>query len=440
MKKVLFYTSIPRGFCDVGIAYLYEIAKVQPVVLLSEELDPKTKKILHSKTLFPNLQKILPVHQFTKSNPNIFKKNGYLYTLAKNIIETEKPDVIVTSDDIYPFELYLLRLAKRKGIYTIAIQPSLHPETGEVRLYNILLDAHLRTPPWLPLFLRIGFVKVKRLAGHFLYYWILPFLMGEPPFKGQSSYILWKGSPGLRDSDYYIVFSKRDYDLCVQEGVSKNKLRIIAHSLCRIHTRKFLERNLLKENNAYRTTRKTLTFFYPSERIGIKKADYSLIPAQEMQEKRERLLKIINEILSSWQIIVKPHPQTENFMNLKTRLESLSPNIRVADPADRASHYIAVSNVIIGIPPVSTTLYTSSLQCPKKAILSINLYNELLGDLYKNFSGIDYIEEENDLIKTLKCLQENTYHKPSSALALSSQTFISVFQKLSHTNVSNISA
>jgi len=80
IKKVLFYTSVRRLFRTTLIGYLYEIAQVYPVVLLSEKLDEETEKVIRNKKLFPKLEKIVPVEQYTGRKMNLFARSKYLST------------------------------------------------------------------------------------------------------------------------------------------------------------------------------------------------------------------------------------------------------------------------------------------------------------------------------------------------------------------------
>ena len=103
IKRVLFYTSIPRSFQTTLIGNLYEICQIYPVILLSEELDLEIKKILQNKELFPKLEGIVLVEQWTGRKMNPFFKNYYFYNLAKRIIRKYKPDIVITGNDVYPF-------------------------------------------------------------------------------------------------------------------------------------------------------------------------------------------------------------------------------------------------------------------------------------------------------------------------------------------------
>jgi len=67
--------------------------------------------------------------------------------------------------------------------------------------------------------------------------------------------------------------------------------------------------------------------------------------------------------------------------------------------------------VIVGFSPPSSTLLTASWQCPEKIILSLDLKEELLGDSYKDFEEIEYINTKERLINILNLIKKNAYRK-----------------------------
>lgn len=83
----------------------------------------------------------------------------------------------------------------------------------------------------------------------------------------------------------------------------------------------------------------------------------------------------------------------------------------IVNPFEPADKYIEMSNVIVGIPPASNTLFTASLQCPEKIILFLDLKHEFLGDSYKDFNGIKYIDNEKEFIDVLNLIRDNKYCK-----------------------------
>jgi len=413
--KVLFTTGLPRAFRASNIAYLYEIAQVYPVVLLSEKLDPETEEILHNKELFPLLEAIIPYQQFTGKNvkADLFSplKNIYYYKLAKNIINRYKPDIIIVGDQ-YLFQLYLLRFARRiKSVLQIAIQGGISGKVNETDLWSSLLNFYSKPLFFLPLRIKLFFTKCKRYLAHIYYYWILPLMVGQLPFVGNSSFLLYKGD-ACKSSDAFLVYSERELNLALENGAPVENLYILSHPLLRKKTRAFFEKVFfVKSKRLYKGGQKIVTIMYPSEEMGFKKEDHSLIPKKEMKEMRLENVSLITNILKNWKVFIKPHPSVFDIGKLKKLFLSISPNITVVNSSEPAEKYIEISDVIIGFPPASTTLFTASLQCSEKPILSLDLHHELLGDYYKDFEGIDYVDSKEKFIGILKEIQDNKFHK-----------------------------
>ncbi|MFH1894752.1 MAG: hypothetical protein ABH813_02525 [Patescibacteria group bacterium] len=409
---VLFYTSIPRAFQTTLIGNLYEICQVYPTILLSEELNPETERILQKKELFPKLEKIVPVRAHTGEKNSPFFKNCYLYNLAKKIIKEYKPDVVVTASDMYPFEMYLMRFSKRIKALNIAIQPLNAVDSEAIGKWVDLTNSYLRFPSFLPLRLRFFLVKCRKYFGQFLYYWLLPVTVGEKPFLGKSSYILRKGNSGMRDADYQIVFSERDYNIFIKDGVPAEKLYILNHPLSR-ETKNFFEKAYLNKFKKVKEGKNIFCLMLPGEiELGFERSNFSLISREEREIKWVRIIKLISHIFPEWIICIKPHPDTRKIDKLKEKFELISENIKVADIQDSADKYIEMGDVIIGLPlSVSTVLFTASLQCPEKPIISLDFHQEILGDYYRDFKGIEYIDNEDKFINILKSIRDNKYQK-----------------------------
>ena len=410
IKKILFYTGIPRNFRTTLIGYLYEIAQVYPVILLSEKLDDDLKKIVNNKKLFPKLEKVITVNQYTGPKRNLFRKNRHLYKTAKEVIHSYKPDVVMAPHDIYPFEMYLMRFAKKIDAITLAIQEG-NVEDIESRRKNAdLINAYSRFPEFLPLFIRSFLVRCRKYAGHILYYWILPVSVGEEPFFGKSSYILRKGISGMRDTDYRIVFSKRDCDIHIKAGVPSERLYILSHPLER-NTKNFFKKVLLSKDN-HKITQKAATLLIPADEIGIRKKDHSLISKERRLKTRMEIVSLVSKALKGWKIYIKPHPNVKGFDEIKNAFESISDLVKVVDPSESSDKYIKISNAIVGLPKsASTVLLSASLLFPEKAILSLDFDKELTGDFYKDFKGIEYVDSEDGFIQTLDLIKNNKFHK-----------------------------
>jgi hypothetical protein len=408
--KVLFYVGNPYVFRSTFIGYLYEISQKFPVILLSEKLDLETQAILQDKKLFPKVEKIIPVNYFSTGEMNLFSKSKYFYKLIKSVFSKYKPKIIISPNDYNYFELYLMRLGKMTDCLNIAVQTSNVERAIEVERFVDLINANLRFPSFLPLSLRLFLAKIRKYFGHFIYYWILPITVGEKPFFGKSSSILRTGQSGMRDSDYQVVFSKKDYNVFLEEGVPREKLIILSHPLAR-EAKKFFDKAYFDK---YKKQQKSLCVMVPEDTaLGFVKSNQSIII-----NKRDRwrnhvdIIKTIIKIFPDWKIYAKIHPDTKNFEELRGNLNKISKNIEIIDPREPIDKYIEISDAVIGLPlSASTAIFTASLQCPEKPIISLDFHKEILGDYYKNFSGIEYIDNKDLLINVLGLIKDGRYKK-----------------------------
>ncbi len=415
IKKVLFYANAIRAFRATHIGHLYEIVQKYPTILLSEKLDSETEKIINDKKLFPKLEKIIPVDQCPGGRQNLWaeiKQNKKLHKLAKDVVRKYKPDVLITSTDIHSlFEMYLFRFAKRTDALKIVIQPSNIGNSKAAEKWVDFLNTYLRFPEFLPFWLRLFLVKCRKYFGHFLYLWVLPLLVGERPFLGKASYILRKGNIGMGDSDCLITFSKRDYDVFLKDGVPPEKLYILAHPLAR-KNREFFEKVFFNKPKKEKKSSKVVLLLFPIEEIGFRRKDYSLIRGEERYKKWKEIAILIFKNLPDWKIIVKPHPDLKDINEIKSLFSFNSGDIEVVDPKEQVDKFIEIADIIVGLPlSSSTTLFTASLQCPEKPILSLDFLQEVFGDYYKNFEGIEYIDNKDNFVNILQLIRDNKYQK-----------------------------
>lgn len=425
MEKILFYTSKNFIFRSGIIGYLYEISQVYPVVLLSEELDKETDELIRDKKLFPKLEEIIPVRQYVGKKKNLFFKNRYLCKLAKNVIFKHRPDILIATSDTHSlFELYLMRFAKRTKAIKIAVQNSNVGNNATVKKYIDLENANIRFPRFLPLWFKIFFMNCRKYAGHFLYYWFLPLTVGEKPFFGKVGHILWMGCSGRKDADYQTVFSKRDCDVHIKDGVPAKKLYIVSHPL-RGRAKEFFEKTILKSAEKNKTNKKTITFIWPVEEIGFRRENYSLISKEENQIIRKEIVSLTAKVLNNWKIVLKPHPDIKDLTEIKRNFQSLSNLIEITNQSEPMDKYLEMSDVIIGIPPSSTAIFTAYLQYPEKPLLTIDLNKEVFGDYYKDFDGIEYIDSKEKLISILELVRDGKYQK-KQAISSEQEGFSSI--------------
>lgn len=410
---ILFYTNTPRAFRTTLIGHLYEISQVYPVILLSEDLDSDISRIIEDKTLFPKLEKLIPIHQHTGPKKNLISKNRYLCRLARGVIGEYKPDIVIASSDWHSlFEMYLMRFAKRINALRVTFQDTFTLETEKHGMFTDLINLYYKLPNGLPLWVRLFFVKFRKYLGHILYYWILPILNCESPFYGKESYILHKGHSGSRDSNYHVVFTKRDYSIYGKSGTPFDKLYILPHPLTRQARKIFTRIISFQTSKKHEKGRKVVAVMLPAEEIGFSKTGYSLIKKEVRIKIQNEVFEILVKILKGWKIFVKPHPMTKNYLEKKQLIESISNCIEVVNPNEPADKYIELSDIIIELPrAMSTTLFSASLQCPEKPILALDFHNEFLGDCYKDFNGVEYIDNLEDFVSTLEKIRDNKYAK-----------------------------
>jgi hypothetical protein len=413
MAKVLFQAMNARLFRAVFIGYLYEIAQKHEVLLLVEELDEDTKKILQDKSMFPGLKEIRYFQSAFYGD--VFGKNYRLCRTLQKAVRDYNPDVAVAHSDIWPADMYMLRFAKKAGAKTLAMQAGFKI-AGERLLYkwSSFMNVYQRIPKILPISIRMVLAKTKKYVGHFLYYWILPVTAGQAPFLGKTSFVFWDEASGLRDADYVTVFTKRDYDLHVADGVKSEKIFVLGHPYEHSNTRTFFQKTYFGKATKQEDF-KLATIMWPDETIGIRAKDNSLISDEEMLKNRNYIVCQIAEHLSDWSIFIKAHPAVKTIEATQKIVGSVPSNVHIVSPLDSADDYIEKSSVVVGLPPPSTTLFSALKQHPDKIVLSLNLYNEMLGDAYKDYDGIEYINTKEHFMRVLDSIKNGIYQKKSNA-------------------------
>lgn len=432
--KVVFYTFTPRAFRATLIGHLYEICQKYPTILLSEKLDNETTKLLQDKKPFPYLEKIIPVRQFTASD-SIFSQNRRLSRQAKEVIETYRPDMVISGCDYCSlFDLYLFRFAKKAGVFTLAIQPSLGlGKTKTIQRWADLTNIYTKFPSLVPIFLRKLVIYSRKQFGHIVIYWLMPILVGQRPFTGKSSYVLREGNSGMRDADFQVVLSEKEYKLFINSGVSEKKLLILPHPFSRnpglIFEKLYKSGGWIKKGYD-----RIISIMLPNEIIlGFRKKNWGLIKRGEMEEGWIDIVKITSAVLPGWHMYVKPHPDGVNLENLTKQFCAISKDIEVVNPHEPAEAYTQIADVVIGLPPSSsTTLFTALMQSPEKPVLAIDFNNEVIGDYYKDFAGVEYITNKQNFIRTLTSIRDKKFKKAAVDKSKSLKKFSSLIEIIEH--------
>jgi len=414
--KIMFHSSIPRLFRTTLVGHLYEMCQDYPTVLLSEELDQETSDVLLDKSLFPNLIAIETVRTDStgKTNQTLaerFRHHSYLHGLAERLIKQYKPDVVIVENDVWAFEMYLLRAAKKQKAFTVALQSSVKIPIALNKIFLTRTWATEKLPDFLPLSLRIILIKLQRLVGHFLMYWMVPVLTFSKPFSGPTSYVTWNSVTGRREADRYVVLSKAYYEQFKKEGVDKSKLLILDHPLTR-KPRNFFKKayNPSIDKKGSFTNREILTIILPSINSGFDRQTLKPIEPTELFKLRiSAVLCTVSRILPSWTIYLKPHPSYD-LSSMPSSINALiTDNVLVANQYDPMDKYIEMSQVIIAPPPVTSVLLTAKYQRPEIVLLAVNLAKEFGAEFYREFPGVQYIEDKETLQNILSSVKNSDF-------------------------------
>ena len=411
--RVIFYTNTPRAFETTLIGTLYEISQEFSVTLLSEEMNDEVNGILKDKKLFPNLNKVIPVHQHTGPKMSLIRKQQYLSNLAKEVI-SEHPDIVIASSDWHSvFEMYLMRFAKEIGVLRVTVQDTFSGETKKMGKWVDMFKLYQRTPTWFPYWFRQFIIQFKKYLTYFVYHILLPITVGQKPFLTTYSYALFKGASGCGDSLYQIVLSEKDFMTYKINGVPESKLRVLAHPINR-HAKVVFDRMVASSVNVNIDVdkNKIMVVLLPAEEIGIHRQNYGLITKSERLQMYMRVFEIITNILPDYFVVVKPHPVIKDMERRKKYFSQVSEKIVICNPSEPATKWIKMADIIMELPrAMGTTLISATLQCPEKPILALDFQSDFLGDAYKNYEGIEYLESEEEFIHLLEEIRDGTYVK-----------------------------
>ena len=411
--SVVFYSSIARSFRTTLVGYFYEVCQKYPVVLLSEELDPETDKIIRDKKLFPKLKVIIPVNQLNKNSATIagaFSLNKYARNLAREIIKKYKPDIVIAPGS-YFFESYLRRFAKKEGAVTISgIGSILIKNKKEYRNSRIILTAG-RNYLFLPLFFRIFMARIKKYLGHFVYYWVFPALIGQAPFiNHESSVLVWEDYSRTKGADYYSVYSEEDKNYIAKEGGDPEKLLVLRHPFAG-KSRDFLLRNFFQEPSA---PQKKFTIVEEAVATNTGNMGSPIVSSEERERQKIKIVKNIAKKLSGWEILIKPHPMDNavpgKFQKMIENFQPISKSVKVLNPLEPADKYINISQAMAVYSPC-TTIFTTSFLSPKKPIFFIDYPQKSFAKDYKNSSKVEYIDSEEKLNEALEGIKNGTYKR-----------------------------
>lgn len=434
-ETIIIYSSVPRLFRTTYIGYLYEISQVFPVILLSEKLDSETEEALKDHVLFPNLKKIIHINQYTEKKRNLWKTSLYFSKLAKKIISDYKPDVVITDSCINPFEMYLLRYGKQSGAITVSFQAGFQiflQKEEEERQYlqwrdgvnNLKYNSSHNK-------IKLIFAKFVNHLKDLYKYWVIPMFLGIYPYF-QKSILKYGIYSYVRDFDYTVFFSEKECQLEKKLGRQSDKIMIYPHPL-QTKARIIFEKiyHLLPLTSLTSRKFNSITIMINVNTYGHRRKDLSLIHEKDYLESRLLVINSILKILPNWILYIKPHPEVESvYVNSLREMFNLNTNIFVVSPSEPADKFIEKSDIIIGFPPPSTTLYTTTIQCPQKIILYIDFHHELLGESFSSYPAITYIDTPKKFTDIINDIKNNKFNRHRSNIKIYKKTASDILSKI----------
>ena len=411
---VVFYGNTLRAFRTTLIWYLYEVCQKYECYLVISELDQPTRDFLSIKQNFPGLKKIIVQDCTNRYDKNIFKLNSSIYKLAVHLIYDLNPQIVFCSSDWHSlFEMYLLRLARKKGILRITLQDTITNDINTTRVFYKLNEKNnLRQKNLNRVEVAVLSIIRKPLL-HILVYWFCPLLNLEKPFFGKSSYILMTGNSGIRDSCMHVVF-KNNYDMFVKSGVLAEKLLINEHPITR------MKRDLVNQlfNNEKVVNSKSVVILVSDLTVGYSLNGLSPISYDIKFKERCEIIKCIANSLPDFQIILKGHPNIKDMDVYKNSMLDIKNDLFVAPKNESAEKYIISSDIIVDLPaPNSSSIFFATLIFPPKVIVCIDTLQEFMGDYFKDYEKITYLTTIDQVLSFFRNLSESKMIPNSSLTA-----------------------
>lgn len=411
IRPVIFYGNTLRAFRTTLIWYLYEVCQKYECVLIISEMDQQTLDFLNAKQNFPGLKRIIVQECTNHFDKHLFAFNSGIYKLAKYLIYELNPQIVFCSSDWHSmFEMYLLRLARKRGVIRITLQDTITNDISITRLFYRLNEKNnFRKRNFNKASVTILLYLRKPLL-HFIVYWICPLFNLESPFFGKSSYILMKGNSGIRDSELHVVF-RENYDFFLKSGVQDKKLLVNEHPIKR------MDKNAIHSflNSGSSSKLRTIVILISDIDIGFTRESYSIITEEEKFRERIYLIKMIASFLTDYNIIIKCHPNIKNPDIYKEHLTDLKNDMCFVPKNQSVEKYIFDSEIVVDLPcPNSSSIFFSTLMYPSKIIVCIDTLNELVGDYYKHYKEVNYLNSRAQVVSffsNISILRDNITEK-----------------------------
>lgn len=388
MKKVIFYPGPMHLFWTTGIYYLNELSKYFEVTLVLEKSNEEDREKINCLT-----QKRIK-NIYLIENANRLRRHWIYKNTATKLTREAKFDYVFVPDDMSPFSLYLLRQAKKKSSINLCYQTGamMDRKMKCKKLLNNTRAARIKYKFKIPFSFAKFVIGLINLQKHWWHYVIAPILVGRYPFFGDSSCYLYKGRSAMRDGDYFIVFGDGERNICLEDGLEVEKIVVIPHPLTWISNNNLKTKILNLNPRNHDEEEMDIIIFLDDLQYIIDKSLGRIITAKEIFDMWRKIIEIFSIKYPDKTIWIKPHPaQTDEngSMEIIKEITYNNSNVRLVDKNESAMDYLSRCRIIIS--EVSTILYIASLLFENKIIISLNLCNRYLGDIYKNVKNINYV-------------------------------------------------
>jgi len=410
INRVVFYSSVERNFRSTLLGYLLELQHLEniEIIFLYEQFDSEIFDFLNSKIHFPRIIKFIYVGQYDGNLTSSISQFRKFSKLCSDIITQYLPDIVITSSDFHSiFELFLCRAAKKsnKKIISVACSNSVG-EMSRISKWITLYSINTRLN-FLPTFIAFGYYTFRKFLAYFVVHYLLPIFSGNLPFYGNSSFLLYRGQSGMRDATYQIVFSEQEKLHFQDSGVPVDKLITIRHPYYSKPIKTIVYNYFRKSFDI------DFLILHSAELIGFNNNDLSTISIDQRLDINIMVFKKINEIYPEKFIYIKLHPNVSfnNLEYIKNRYLSEANNILFIDQSVPIESLLISSKIVIDLPrPVSTSIFMNTLFNPNGISISLDLFEEYLGDYYKFNESVEYITNIESFVNFLISYKNNTYH------------------------------
>lgn len=408
-NKIVFYSSVERNFRSTLLGYLLELQHFEniDIILLHEQLDSDLYDFLNNKIYFPRIVEFIQIDQYDKNLTSNINKFREISKLANQIIINYLPDIVIVSSDFHSiFELFLCRYGKRynKKIISIACSNSVG-EMSKISKWIKLYSLKTKFSSVIP-FISLAIYSLRKYVAHFSIHFIFPIFSGNFPLLGKSSYLLYTGQSGMRDATYQIVFSDQEKQNFQKSGVSVDKLYTIRHPYYSDPIKNVIK---LFFNGSLDID---FLILHPAELIGFNNDNFSTISIDSRINQNIKVLNKINEFFPDKLIHIKLHPNvsTQNLDYIKNQYSCAAKNLIFIDHSLPIELLLINSKVVIDLPrPVSTSIFMNTIINPSGIAISLDLFEEFLGDYYKFNKSVKYFTNIDSFIDFLISYKNKTF-------------------------------